>query len=238
MKIPDWKWILKWKLVYRIRRGHSYARDYELAVRRALTPISGDAFWDVGANTGYYTFMLARNFRHVTAFEPHPTAIEILQRKIVKKRLSNVSLIPVALSDFSGRAKLYLHTEVREKTIGSSNSLISPSNVEGRTIPDESTRAPVHFVEVETDTVDNLLGSKRVSLMKIDVEGAEFLVLGGAKKALEEGRVDYLMIELHDEERKNELDSLLESRNYRTSWLDYAPGSGVSRVLATLDKLS
>jgi len=40
----------------------------------------------------------------------------------------------------------------------------------------------VPFVEVETDTVDNLLGNKRIDLIKIDVEGAEFMVLNGSNE--------------------------------------------------------
>ena len=196
----------------------------------------GDSFWDVGANTGYYTFMLAKNFVQVTSFEPNPAAIEILNRKIRKHRISNVKLAPIALCDSPGRARLYLRTQVRERTIGSSNSLIIPPDERDKVTPGQAGSVPPSYVEVETDTVDNLLGNQRISLMKIDVEGAEFLVLAGAKRALEEGRVDSLMIELHDERRKDELDSFLEDRHYRVKWLDYTPGSAVSRVLATLEK--
>jgi FkbM family methyltransferase len=229
---------LKWKVLYFLRHGHSQSSDYELAVRQVLTPLSGEMFWDVGANTGYYTLMLAKNFDRVTAFEPNPSAVEILERKIAKSRLSNIRLLPIALSDSAGRAKLYLHTEVRDKTIGSSNSLIPTSNVEGNGASHQALPVAKRFVEVETNSVDNILGSDRVALMKIDVEGAEFLVLNGAKNALEEGRITTLMIELHDEGRKAELESLLGSRHYRTRWLDYVAGSAVSRVLATIDKSS
>ncbi len=74
--------------------------------------------------------------------------------------------------------------------------------------------------------------------MKIDVEGAEFLVLNGAKNALEGGRITNLMIELHDEGRKDEMESFLGSRHYSTRWLDYVAGSAVSHVLATIDRSS
>lgn len=234
MKLPDWRWILKWKLIYPIRYGHSYTSDYEIGVRQALLPLSGHEFWDVGANTGYYTLMLAKNFDQVKAFEPNPEAVDILKRKVAKNHHQNVQIIPVALSDSIGKSRLYLHTEVREMTIGSSNSLIHSSKVPGQgsscvTDPDSSP-----FVEVQTDTVDNLLRNDRVDLMKIDVEGAEFMVLDGAVKTLEQGRITNLLIELHNERRKDELDSLLGSSHYLTKWLDYVPGANVSRVFATL----
>ncbi len=47
--------------------------------------------------------------------------------------------------------------------------------------------------------------------MKIDVEGAEFMVLCGEKVALSQGRILRLVIELHDSTRKNELESFLLS---------------------------
>jgi len=234
LRIPDWKWILKWKLIYPIRHGHSYAMDYETGVRQTLSPLTGHEFWDVGANTGYYTLMLAKNFDQVTAFEPNPQAVDILRRRVSKNHCQNVRIVPVALSDSVGKSRLYLHTEVREKTIGSSNSLIPSSKVarlggnEGKEI------GSVPVVEVETATVDNLLGNDRIDLMKIDVEGAEFMVLSGAMRSIDEGRIANLMIELHNGRRKDELDSLLTSRRYRTKWIDYVPGASVSRVFATL----
>jgi len=196
-------------------------------------PLSGNEFWDVGANTGYYTFMLAKNFDHVRAFEPNPDALDILSRKIAKNHYQNVRIVPVALSDSVGRSRLYLHTEVREKTIGSRNSLIPSSKV---AVPSNDLKeiSSMPFVEVETDTVDNMLGNERVDLMKIDVEGAEFMVLNGAMKTLDEGRITNLMVELHSGDRKDELDSVLTTRHYRTKWFDYAPGADVIRVFATL----
>jgi FkbM family methyltransferase len=236
LKIPDWRWIVKWKLIYPIRHGHSYTSDYEIGVREALSRLSGREFWDVGANTGYYALMFARNFDRVRAFEPNPVAIDILSSKISKKRIQNVEIVPVALSDHIGNSRLYLHTNVREKTIGSSNSLIPSSNPVGPESDERKDTSPVPFVKVQTDTVDHLLGNERIDLMKIDVEGAEFMVLNGAMKALDEGRIVNLMIELHNGERKDELDSLLTSRHYETKWLDFAPGAVVSRVFAALSR--
>ncbi len=177
--------------------------------------------------------MLAKNFDHVRAFEPNPDALDILSRKIAKNHYQNVRIVPVALSDSVGRSRLYLHTEVREKTIGSRNSLIPSSKV---AVPSNDLKeiSSMPFVEVETDTVDNMLGNERVDLMKIDVEGAEFMVLNGAMKTLDEGRITNLMVELHSGDRKDELDSVLTTRHYRTKWFDYAPGADVIRVFATL----
>jgi FkbM family methyltransferase len=177
--------------------------------------------------------MLAKNFDLVRAFEPNPEAVVILKRKIAKSRLLNIQIDSVALSDSVGVSRLYLPTAVREATIGSSNSLIPPSQVDGQG-SDGRQNNTMRSVEVKTDTVDNLIANERIDLMKVDVEGAEFMVLSGAKHTLNEGRITNLMIELHNVERKDELDSLLASHHYQTRWLDYTPAANVSRVFAAL----
>jgi len=236
LRIPDWKWILKWKILYPIRHGKLYGSDYEESVRRAITSFSGDVFWDIGANTGYYTLRVAPKFGHVRAFEPNPDAVKILRNKIAKARIQNVMVEPFALADTTGTSRLYLFTNVREKTVGSRNSLIAdPSTPWNNSQKKEKTTTP--SLEVETRTIDSLLESGRVDLMKIDVEGAEFMVLRGAKVALSQGRIQNLVIELHDKARKDELDSILVSSGYTTEWLDYGRAGQLSHVLARHNSL-
>ncbi len=232
MRIPDWKWILKWKILYPIRHGKLYGSDYEESVRRAITSLSGDVFWDIGANTGYYTLRLSPKFGQVRAFEPNPDAVKILRNKIAKARIQNVTVEPLALADTTGTSRLYLFTNVREKTVGSRNSLIGGSTT-SRNNSQKEKKTTTPSIEVETTTIDNLLERGRIDLMKIDVEGAEFMVLRGAKVALSQGRIQRLVIELHDKTRKDELDSILASNGYITEWLDYSRAGELSHVLAT-----
>ena len=233
MKIPDWRWIIRWRIAYPIRHGHSYTKYYEIAVRRTLIQLSGKSFWDVGANTGYYTLMLAKNFDRVTAFEPDPTSAVILERKIARHHLTNIRVVPVALADSRGTSRLYIHSRIRKGSIGSSNTLMATPPDARAGVAESNRPATTQSVEVETDTVDDRLGTETVDLMKIDVEGAEFLVLKGARSALREGRISSLLIELHDSKRKDELDALLAEYRYRTKWLDFAMESPTNHVLAT-----
>jgi FkbM family methyltransferase len=209
-----------------------YGADYEAPVRRALTSLSGDVFWDVGANTGYYALRFSPRFRQVRAFEPNPEAVKILKNKIAKGRIQNVTVEPLALGDSVGISRLYLFTHVREKTVGSRNSLIRDSSICGDGSPNDKT-ITTPSIEVETTTADVLLGPGKVDLMKIDVEGAEFMVLQGARVALSQGRIHRLVIELHDQTRKDELESVLVDNGYRTEWLDYGRAGKLSHVLAT-----
>jgi hypothetical protein len=74
-------------------------------------------------------------------------------------------------------------------------------------------------VKVEMATLDEVLGRKRVGLLKIDVEGHEPAVLRGAQRLLEEGRVRDLVFEDH-EPYPSPATQLLEGAGYRLFALD------------------
>ncbi len=72
---------------------------------------------------------------------------------------------------------------------------------------------------VRTERFDDL-NTGLVDLVKIDVEGAEFLVLEGMKNSLKTGLVRNLLVELHDRDKKAELESLLSDYDYLLEWVD------------------
>ena len=62
---------------------------------------------------------------------------------------------------------------------------------------------------VETMRFDSLLSEPTADLVKLDVEGAEFLVLEGMKESLAKRRVRNILVELHDRDRREELETVL-----------------------------
>jgi hypothetical protein len=68
--------------------------------------------------------------------------------------------------------------------------------------------------------LDYIISNRTVDLCKIDVEGAEFLVLESATNGLKEGRIIRIMVELHNRERKTELESFLRRHEFELRWLD------------------
>jgi len=63
-----------------------------------------------------------------------------------------------------------------------------------------------------------LLKKELADLVKVDVEGAEWEVLNGAKNVM--SKIRSWLIELHDTTRKNELKDLLKSSGYNVRWVD------------------
>jgi FkbM family methyltransferase len=212
--MTDWKFIFeRWIL------GRHKPVFYEPAVKHRLQGFRGNLFVDIGANQGLYSVLLARNFRKVYAFEPNPTMIPILAERVAKSRRANVKVFEMALGDSVGNTTLYSDPHVGFG--GSVDTILPVFDYKPNVIPEGG---PPHVymgktgVEVTVSTYDVVV-RESADLVKIDVEGAEFLVLEGMKNSLEAQKVKVLMVELHNRYRREELESLLPM--YRHEWVDH-----------------
>lgn len=127
---------------------------------RFLTPDSD--YLDIGGWIGPTVLYGARKARHVWCFEPDPTAFRHLAWNLDLNEIRNVSAFGVALSERFGVARM---ASVRGEPGDSTSSLLH----DGAHGNDALTIAWDQF-----EAVNDLSG---VSLVKIDVEGAEFFVL-------------------------------------------------------------
>ena len=141
-------------------------------LQRLLSP--GDVFIDVGANVGLYALKAARLVGptgRVLALEPGTEAHGHLTANLALNDFGWAEAMKVAASDRAGEAVLH-HVPLGNDP--QAFSLIANDRAEaGET--------------VETLTLDSLVercGLGRVDLIKIDVEGAEPLVIAGAKSLL------------------------------------------------------
>jgi FkbM family methyltransferase len=129
---------------------------------------NGGAFIDVGANIGSYTLIASECEKAtVLSIEPNPTAFKKLQRNISQNARGNVIAINAAASSRAG--VLVMTNEGGSST----NRIVSGS-------------APPTAIEVNADTLDALCSAHGITpkLIKIDVEGHEPDVLGGAEVCL------------------------------------------------------
>lgn len=211
--MKDWKFIInKWVL----RRGPR--TFYESRVKRRLKKLRGNVFVDIGANQGIYSIALSRNFREVYAFEPNPKMIVVLRERIAMNNVPNIKVLPIALADRIGRATLYL--DPHEGFSGSTDTILPHFEYKPVFIPEGG--SPQSYVgrngvDVEISTYDATIKIP-ADLVKIDVEGAEFLVLKGMKESIQNRRVRNILVELHNRDRKEELEGLL--RDFTVEWVD------------------
>jgi FkbM family methyltransferase len=155
------------KFMYAFREYYEPELAY---LEKVLSP--GKVFIDVGANFGVYALVASKLVGaagRVTAFEPTVQSFAILQRNIELNHCANVRPFRVALTHSRGKAWLYHGWD----PVGNSLGMDPLCGDQGE--------------EVQTEALDNLLEENsinRVDVIKIDVEGAEELVLRGAIRSL------------------------------------------------------
>jgi FkbM family methyltransferase len=183
--------------------------DREPDVSRVLKQIKGDIFVDVGCNVGYFVHMLRKNFRRIIGFEADPE----IAKEAQKHAPPNAAVYHLAISDRSGFA--YMHRN--PQNLASGASILAGLDRTGMRVPCGRLS-------------DNIPNGAVVDLVKVDVEGAEWLVLKGAEPVMH--RIKRWMIELHDLNREEELDHYLRQQHgYKTYWLK--DGTSLPHVFAT-----
>ena len=120
-------------------------------------------YLDIGAWIGPTVLYGARKARHVWCFEPDPTAFRALAWNLELNNLSNVSAFPVALSQGFGLARMASFGGER------GDSMTSLLNTGGA--------AGIDALTIGWDAFAQEVDLSSVSLVKMDIEGAEFEVL-------------------------------------------------------------
>jgi len=162
---PEWRGIEK--LIFAFRENYEPEMG---CLRKILSP--GKVFVDVGANIGIYSVAastLVRETGRVLAFEPSVQSFPVLKKNIALNRLRNVRAFPVALAQNTGKAWLHRGPNPSLNSLGRDPSWKQDGE------------------EVVTETLDKALhqeGIHRVDVIKMDVQGAEELVIRGAYKTI------------------------------------------------------
>lgn len=167
---------------------------------------------DIGANIGIYTILLSHIYpkAKIIAIEASPTIFEMLRSNCKLNNLlfpsrSNVLLINKAISD-----KDDITTEFYEKHSMSTMLKEFLTDLSSTILTNKD---QLNKKLVKTVTIDNLvetIGVNEISLLKIDVEGAEVLALKGAIKTLTHKKIKNMVIEYHSLENYNYIVKLLE----------------------------
>ncbi|MDR6954956.1 FkbM family methyltransferase [Ancylobacter sp. 3268] len=156
------------------------SKGFEPISRRLWAELAGrgGTVVDAGAYTGFYSILAARSGAGpVHAFEASPLIVPRLLANLELNEIGTVVVHPHALAQASGR-----RIAIRGKDgLSSAGSIVG----EGRVIGSASTLA-----------LDDI-GLKDLSLIKIDVERAEFEVLRGGAETIRRFR-PHILIELLD----------------------------------------
>lgn len=155
-------------------------------------------FLDIGANIGLYSLCLIDKVSKVYAFEAHPRTAQLLKMNFLLNQLPIEHIEQKAVADKIGQLSF---TDFSD---GSPINAIS-----------EDTKNTVHVESISLDAFiqNNNFSKQNNFILKLDVEGAEHLVLEGARNLLTEYNVRAILFETFSE-YSDKIIALLEALQY------------------------
>jgi len=160
--------------------------------------MKGGVFVDAGANVGGWAIPAAKYYEHVVAFEANPNIVRVLHKNIRLNRIMNVSILPFALGERTGKKDLYFYPKNGQDSFLTEHAGIVAS---GGKIP------------VQMVALDNY--GYKPSVIKIDTEGYELNVLKGAYNTIQQNRPQ-LCIETHDERDVGLIEKMLDDYHWKS----------------------
>lgn len=150
----------------------------------------GDTFIDIGTHVGYYSLLAAKTVGKkgkVVSLEAAPANAELLKKNITRNKLSSIiTVIQAAANNKVGTADFYF-----SNTSSGDHSLTKKTG----------TKQTVH-----TTTVDTLTRKLKLEpcVIKMDVEGAENIVMEGMKQTLKRKSVRAVFLEVTPNGKQNQ----------------------------------
>ncbi len=140
-------------------------------IRQLLSP--GDFFLDIGANIGFFSCMASTIVGpkgRVLSVEPFEYNVKLLLANKNLNGLDNIDILPVAFSTQSGFAAY--------DSSGGNSGHIEDVNIDVQSL--------LNSTLVYTQTLDDALRyeERKIDLIKIDIEGAEYLALSSGVNRL------------------------------------------------------
>ena len=185
----------------------TYEVDLQAAVSDLVRP--GMVAYDVGANIGYVSLLLARKVGKtgkVFAFEALPANLERLRTNLELNDLaSRVLIVPAAVVDSEGVVRFQ---------VGPSNGMGKAEGSAGR--QEASYRKTVAVEGISLDAFVYQRGNPPPAVVKMDIEGGEMLALPGMERLLLEAR-PLVLLELHGPRASGKVWDTLIAAGYQIS---------------------
>ncbi len=161
-------------------------------------------FFDIGANSGYFSFYFAKKFKNlkVIAFEPNKDAYSKFRKTLIKNSFKNIKIYCFGLSNVDMKKKMitwYKHGVARTN----STILNSSHDKKNSKIFKADFKAGDKYIQLK----------KKKIFIKIDVESHELNVLRGLIKNLKNNKC-MILVEI-GKNNFNEVNNFLIKNNYQ-----------------------
>tara|TARA_B100000900_G_scaffold275376_1_gene235353 strand:- start:51 stop:839 length:789 start_codon:yes stop_codon:yes gene_type:complete len=165
-----------------------YEDDQLIFLEDKMRQNSFSYFFDVGANSGYYSFYLARKFKdiQVKAFEPNIDPYNKFKKTLEKNFFQNIEVFNFGLSDTD--QKTQVRSMIKDGLVHSNTAVVYSGG--------EFDPKKFEIKEANFKIGDNIFNLKDTMLsIKIDVEGHEIYTLRGLINNLKNNKC-LLLIEI------------------------------------------
>jgi FkbM family methyltransferase len=210
-------------------------RSYEPPLPDVISKICNGwkpVFFDIGANTGYYSLLAASaGAKKVYAFEPVPSIYEIFLKNIQESAMSKIiETHQLGVGDVNDCLSLYI-PDAGHGLIETSASL----NKEFRGHHSAEFKVDVITLDSFSKTIGDKLFDQQI-LMKIDVETLEPEVIMGGRDFISDFR-PVIAIEILPDSNVDFFENFCSNLKYDHIWLRSGHGFEVThgRILTSLD---
>lgn len=185
------------------------AYEKAFASRLAEAVVAGDVTYDIGSWHGFFAgVMSAQGARHVHVFEPLPVNAERIRKLIALNPSRSITLHGCAVGESDGMMNLMIMPET-------SMAKLETSEFQA----DQTSQTKVRVAVRSLDSIVANGEAPPPGLMKIDVEGAEVLVLKGAIDTIRRYH-PVIFAEVHSSDLLAEVRRLLQDEGYAIEHLD------------------
>ncbi len=186
----------------------TYEPDLQSLLDELVHP--GVVIYDVGANIGYVSLLLAKaagEQGRVYAFEALPANVERLRHNLELNSIgSRVTVVPAAVTQAVGPLTFLVHASG------------GMGKVQGSAGRDDRYQAQVTVAGISLDEFVYAQGNPAPQVIKMDIEGGEVLALPGMRRLLAEVH-PLMLMELHGPESSRVAWETLTAAGYRISWM-------------------
>lgn len=141
-------------------------------------PILIDAGANIGVATLFFKFLYPES--KIWAFEPDPETFKLLERNIENNQLTNVHAYNIAVAGSVGHIDFYTD---------------KPGSVSASTVRLNNSQSKI---KVKSQTLSNIISKiKRVDLLKVDIEGSEYLAFADLIRNNSLRDVQEIIVEYH-----------------------------------------
>lgn len=161
--------------------------------KKLLNKSNSVVIFDVGAYTGetaiHYNNLFPKS--QIYSFEPFPSSFSSLKENTTN--YENIKIYNKGLGAYSGKSSFH------SNGFAPTNSILATDSGAGSTWENQDIMKTKNVIDIDLTTIDSIVeeeGIEKIDILKMDVQGAEHLVIEGAKRTIEKGLIDIVYAEI------------------------------------------